>query len=475
MKKFTTLVLVLVLTLSTLLSVVPFGAFAEATTIEDLRVYDNSVTEDHGFRKKSSGAVTFSPYLPELKAAVDAGANIADYNAVLTITRLSEKGGEELATYGPIDCGKLTRSNFYYDILVKNFYPTPGAYYNITLEIYNGSTVAFVGTYSDRIATPDFEKVAGYTPTDAEFNGGNEDPDVPEITYPITIEDTSANYLGFRYKSSSNGDVVFCPYLKTQDTIAGTTIGDVVNKNRSNYVAEITVYYQAGGKDCSSEETIYLTTFETNLEANSNGGAAYTDICIASADDTNGFCPVDGQFYTLILNIYDTNGTLLYKDGTYKNMTGSTSSSYAITKSPYYYTSDVKFEGVQTGDSAIRFVGGVSEAAVSIYDKVDLQVSFTGDGVARTFTTPIATVYKTLQGTKNGQVFNAVTVYGSGVEAEETVDAAYLFGYAVTGIPAGTYSVTVTPVAYIGETAIEGKAYTYNTVTVAADGTVTLA
>ena len=111
MKKFTTLVLVLVLTLSTLLSVVPFGAFAEATTIEDLQVYDNSVTEDHGFRKKSSGAVTFSPYLPELKAAVDAGANIADYNAVLTITRLSEKGGEELATYGPIDCGKLTRSN----------------------------------------------------------------------------------------------------------------------------------------------------------------------------------------------------------------------------------------------------------------------------------------------------------------------------------------------------------------------------
>ena len=70
---------------------------------------------------------------------------------------------------------------------------------------------------------------------------------------------------------------------------------------------------------------------------------------------------------------------------------------------------------------------------------------------------------------------NAVTVKGSGVEATEIVDAAYLFGSAITDIPAGTYSVTVTAYAYVGETAIKGKSYTYNTVTVAADGTVTLA
>jgi len=463
MKKFTTLLLVLALTLSTLLSVVPFGAFAETTTIEDLQVYDNSVTEDKGFRKKSSGAVTFSPHLPELKAAVDAGANIADYNAVLTITRLSEKGGEELATYGPIDCGKLTRSNHYYDILVKNFYPTPGAYYNITLEIYNGDTVAFVGTYSDRIATPDFELLSGYTPTDAEFNG-EEDPDIPEITYPITIVDT-ATYRGFRKNSS--GNILFCPYLNsTLDKDGSTSATDAVKKNAATYTASLDIFYQVGGNG-STELVEIASLTDVAIKSSSNGN--YLDIELVKSGVDYGFCPAAGQYYTVELNIYDGNGDLVFCDGLYKNV-----STYEVELSDHYYS--VFYAGLQTGKASLRFIGGVSAVAVAAYDKVDLEITFSADEtVVRSFTQTTHNVYTTLCGTNDaGKTFNAVTVKGSGVEAEETVNAAYLFGYGITGIPVGTYAVSITPVAYIGETAIRGKASTYTSITADADGTVTV-
>ena len=54
------------------------------------------------------------------------------------------------------------------------------------------------------------------------------------------------------------------------------------------------------------------------------------------------------------------------------------------------------------------------------------------------------------------------------------MNTAYLFGYGITGIPVGTYAVSITPVAYIGETAIRGKASTYTSITVDADGSVTV-
>lgn len=472
MKKFTTLLLVLALTLSTLLSVVPFSAFAETTATE---ITESLTGYGGGIRKKSDGSVMFSPYIYELRSMMDEDATltVGELTIEMTFTLLDGAEGEEVYTFNTVSAAVNQGGNkYYFDVYLNGskgnsgFCPTAEAYYNVDVEIYRGTSLILYGTYPSLQAAAAIKDSSYYNPTAV---GGAPveppvEPDEPEINYPITIVDTTT-YRGFRKNSS--GNILFCPYLSSTLDKDGSTLAAVaVKNNASNYTASLEIYYQVGGID-GTELVEVASLTDVAIKSSSNGN--YLDIELLKSGLDYGFCPVAGAYYTVKLNILDGEGNPVFCDGLYEDV-----STYEVELSSYYYSSEVFYAGAQTGDSAIRFVGGVSEAAAAIYDKVDLQVSFTGDGVARTFTAPTTSVYQTLKGSKNGQVFNAVTVYGSCVEAEETVDAAYLFGYAVTDVPEGTYTVTITPIAYVGETAVEGKVATYTSVTVAANGTVTL-
>ena len=471
MKKFTTLVLVLVLTLSTLLSVVPFGAFAEETavTFTDNTGYTTGGNGGSIFRKKSDGSIMLSPFNTPLREMITAGADYSEFTIEMTFTLLSGDNGTEVYTFDTVSAPVKKSNGQYFDIFLNGtggscgFCPTANEYYNVYVEIYRGDAKVIYGTYTNQWVYPAIaEAGAYYTPTQPDA----EEPDVPvepdEPTGPIALTGT-ATYDNRGFRKNSAGDIVFSPCPSDSNDY---TIANDIRANAATYTAAMTVYYQVGGAD--STELVLVTSISNVGIKNSSGGAWYIDIPVLTGSADYGFCPVDGAYYTVELNIY--NGEeLIYCDGLYKNVPTT-----SVAASKYYYASEVSYTGAQTGDSAIRFVGDVSNAATAIYDKVDLQVTFTGDA-EKTFSLPTSKVFTTLKGTKNGETFNAVTVKGSGVEAEETVDAAYLFGYAVTGIPAGTYTVTVTAYAYVGETAIKGKSYTYNTVTVAADGTVTLA
>ena len=124
----------------------------------------------------------------------------------------------------------------------------------------------------------------------------------------------------------------------------------------------------------------------------------------------------------------------------------------------------VEFEGYQLGNdgSSIRLIGSVDDAEAAT---VDLEVSVT-NVEGKNFSCATSSVFKTVVGTVNGEKVNVVTTADSGASADWTVDSEYLYGYAITGIPAGTYTFSVTPVAvYADETVACGLTYTF-TVTI---------
>ena len=136
-------------------------------------------------------------------------------------------------------------------------------------------------------------------------------------------------------------------------------------------------------------------------------------------------------------------------------------------------TEDIRYIGLQTGDSALRFVGTIEEDATAQYDKVDLEVTFVSDGgKTYSFSDPTDTVYKSLND-KNG-VAVAVKDSPYAANAACVYDAYALFAFGVTNIPAGSYTVTVTPVAYRGETKLSAVTNVYTNITVATNGTVTV-
>ncbi len=108
---------------------------------------------------------------------------------------------------------------------------------------------------------------------------------------------------------------------------------------------------------------------------------------------------------------------------------------------------DVKFEGHQMGTdgSSIRFIGSVSNLD---YESVDLQITVTGDAT-KSFTHPTTKVFRVLKGSIAGVNQTVAATKSSGVTGENitVIDADYLFGYAITGITAGTYTFTIVPIA----------------------------
>ena len=112
MKKTLSFVLVLALTLSMALSVVPFfTAFAD----EAVEITDNS-GYGGGIRKKSDGSILFSPFISPLREAVNGGANLSDYTIDMTFTQLTGKGGEAVHTFDTVSASINKSNGQYFDI-----------------------------------------------------------------------------------------------------------------------------------------------------------------------------------------------------------------------------------------------------------------------------------------------------------------------------------------------------------------------
>jgi len=120
----------------------------------------------------------------------------------------------------------------------------------------------------------------------------------------------------------------------------------------------------------------------------------------------------------------------------------------------------VEFEGYQLGNdgSSIRLIGSVDDIDL---DSVDFEVTVT-NVEGKTFSNSTSNVYKTFTGTVNGETVNVVTTADSGEKADWTIDADYLYGYAIISIPAGTYTFAVTPVSVDAEgNTVRGMTYTF--------------
>lgn len=182
---------------------------------------------------------------------------------------------------------------------------------------------------------------------------------------------------------------------------------------------------------------------------------------------------------TILGTDFDLNGKQVYARyikivGTYN----SANVAFHINELRAYGTKvaeDLSYVGLQLGQNAVRFVGTVTEEAAKNYDKVDLAVSFVAEnGEVRNFTAPTSKVYRALNSKNGVAVAVKKSPLSAGLDESCVFDAAALFAYAVTDIPAGTYTVTVTPVGYVGETAVSGMAITYNSISVAENGTVSV-
>ena len=118
------------------------------------------------------------------------------------------------------------------------------------------------------------------------------------------------------------------------------------------------------------------------------------------------------------------------------------------------------FVGAQQGDDSVRFIGAVMDID---YRMIDLEITVTE--TSKNYTNIGKWVYTTLNGTVNGEVVPVVTTSQSVADETDVTlisGYAYLYGYAIEGIPAtGTYTFTVTPSAITaGGVTVYGKSVT---------------
>ena len=113
--------------------------------------------------------------------------------------------------------------------------------------------------------------------------------------------------------------------------------------------------------------------------------------------------------------------------------------------------------GEQKGGEGLRFIGGIAEVE---YQSVDFEIRVLE--ADKSFSNATTRVYKTLRGIVDGVRTPVVTTVSD--VAEETgayliKDYSYLFGYAISGVPAdGSYTFEVTPTAVTaGGVTVYGK------------------
>lgn len=150
---------------------------------------------------------------------------------------------------------------------------------------------------------------------------------------------------------------------------------------------------------------------------------------LAIEEGENQFVPEKGTRYSITAEVLDENGYVLHTSRTYH--------AFKCLDDPIL---SIAYEGYQLGTdgSSIRFIGSVNSTE---FESVDLMITVKRSD--KSFSVPTTSVFKTL----NSVDGVAATVTDSGVDAPLTIDAQYLYGYAITDIPAGTYIFEIVPYA----------------------------
>jgi len=418
MKRFTTLLLVLALTLTTILSVIPFGAFADTAT----ELTDNS-GYGGGIRKKSDGSILFSPFMADFKALIDGGANIASYTIDMTFTQLDGNEGKEVYTFDTVSAAINKSNGYYYDIYLNGklgnsgFCPTAGAYYNVYVEIYQDRTTdskgtkVFYGTYTNMQAASAISSSSYYDPTPIPV-------DAPQITETTEGYEGNITYKGEGIRKRSSGQISFCPYItELRALVDGGTAP-------SDYVAELTFSLLEG------ENGAVVREFDP-IKITPENGTGYFYLTLADGNGSRGFIPTAGEYYDIEVNIYNADGEIVTY-GTYKSIKAQD----AIADSEYYAPTPLKTQITETKDDytgtklykngirmnsagAIMVSAFMSEVRAAVNagtsaDAFKIKTVFTlleGDGGKEVATFPEITL--TPNKSSNGQYFD-IPLKGSG-------------------------------------------------------------
>ena len=298
MKKTLSFVLVLALTLSMALSVVPFfTAFAD----EAVEITDNSGYSG-GIRKKSDASILFSPFISPLREAVNGGANLSNYTIDMTFTQLTGKGGEAVHTFDTVSASINKSNGQYFDIYLNGklgnsgFCPTAGEYYDVYVEIYTGRTATetgtkvMYGTYTSLQAAADIAGSSYYAPTTVPV-------DCPQISETTDGYEGNITYKGEGIRKRGSGQISFCPYITELRTLVdgGTSPSD--------YKAKLTFSLLDG------ENGKVVRTFDT-VTVTPENGTGYFYLTLADSNGDCGFIPTAGQYYDIEVKIFDSSDKL---------------------------------------------------------------------------------------------------------------------------------------------------------------------
>ncbi|MBE6543703.1 MAG: hypothetical protein E7675_04825, partial [Ruminococcaceae bacterium] len=145
MKKTLALVLSVFMMLSSLLPCFSLGAFADnaAAIAESAAGYTGSIGYGgYIVRAKSDGSIMLSPFISQLTALLDGGADINSFTIEMTFTLLDGKKGNKVHTYDTVTAAIKRSNGAYFDIFLNGsggstgFCPTAGKFYDIEVNIY---------------------------------------------------------------------------------------------------------------------------------------------------------------------------------------------------------------------------------------------------------------------------------------------------------------------------------------------------
>ncbi|MBE6542971.1 MAG: hypothetical protein E7675_01080 [Ruminococcaceae bacterium] len=344
MKKSLALVLALLMLLSTLAAALPMGVFAsDSAEVITETAEDYTGTLGYGgyiVRSKSDGSIMLSPFISQLRAAVNAGANLADYTIEMTFSVLTGDNGGVVHTFDTVSATINKSNGQYFDIYLNGskgttgFCPTAGKFYDIEVKIYKGygtasQTLELYGTYKSAEIPTSISSSNYYTPTPTPVVG-------QQITE--TKDDYTGSYGyngGIRVKSDKS--IMFSPYIT--ELMALYNAGE----SMSDYTALLTFELLTG---VDGEVEHKFDTFSASL-TRSNG---YFDIYLNGSKGNSGFCPTADNYYDITVEIYKNYGTAdatLAMYGTYK-------SAYApanIADSTYYVPTPTMIQITETTEA----------------------------------------------------------------------------------------------------------------------------
>ncbi len=246
----------------------------------------------NGVRKTSAGNITFSPYLDAVVRDAIKNGNGA-YTAKLTFTVLDENGAEEY-TFNPVTVTPV-QANSYVDMALQTssincgFCPEAGKYYNIKVELYNGSLLAYKDVFENILVNADVATSPYYAPSKKGI----------QITETKDDFTGSVTYNGVRKNSS--GNIMFCPFM--------TELRNEVVVNGKSY-SDFTIKAQFHLLD---DEKKVVASFPATLQPQASKGY-YVDIPLKNS----GFCPTAGKYYDIEVEVYEGDAIKYY--GTYKNI-----------------------------------------------------------------------------------------------------------------------------------------------------------